>query len=129
METQQSIIKSNPNLLAALASGGISIQVLPKEILVLQTIVAGTSFTNANTFENKLYKNVALQMKREPKNKYDAFAIVLLLNNKKVGYLPKDKNEVIARLLDAGKSFVTKITEKEMEGSWMKIEVDVFLKD
>ena len=45
-ETNQSLISVNPGLLAALSKGGISFNILPKDILVLETIVAGTSFKN-----------------------------------------------------------------------------------
>ena len=53
---------------------------------------------------------------------------------KKLKYLannniPRNKNEVIARLLDAGKKFFATIQAKEWEGNWLRIEIKVFLKD
>ena len=44
-------------------------------------------------------------------------------------YIPKDKNEVIARLMDTGKQFYATIQAKEYEGNWLKLEVQVVMKD
>jgi len=128
-EQNQSLIKGNSGLLSTLIKGGLSISVMPKEILVLETIVAGTSFRKLKELEPKLTTQTKLEVKREAKNEFDEFAIALHFENKKVGYIPKDSNEVIARLLDAGKAFFATITDKEWEGNWLKIEISVYLKD
>jgi hypothetical protein len=128
-EQNQSLIKVNSNLLAALSKGNISINILPKDILVLETIIAGTSFRKLNDIEPKLSSQVKLEIKREPDNKFDEFAIALYFEQKKIGYIPRERNEVIARLLDAGKMFFAIIEAKEWEGNWLKIEIKVFLKD
>jgi HIRAN domain len=129
MEDNQSLIKVNPGLLAALSNGGISINVMPKEILVLECIVAGTSFRQLHEVEAELDSEVKLDLKREGKNKFDDWAVALQFGKTKVGYIPRDKNEVIARLMDAGKQFFAVITAKEWEGNWLKLEVKVYLKD
>lgn len=95
----------------------------------MECIVARTSFRRLTEIESKLNNEVKLELKREPKNKYDAFAIPLYFQDKKVGYIPKDKNETIARLLDAGKNFYASINAKEWEGNWLRIEIKIFLKD
>lgn len=128
-EQNQSLIKGNSGLLSTLSKGGLSISVMPKEILVLETIVAGTSFRKLKELEPKLTPQTKLEVKREAKNEFDEFAIALHFEKKKVGYIPKDSNEVIARLLDAGKAFFATITDKEWEGNWLKIEISVYLKD
>jgi len=130
MEDQnRSLIKVNSSLLAALSKGTLSINVMPKDILVLESLVAGTSFRNLKDVEKSLNKSVRLELKREPDNKYDDFAVALYFKKNKVGFLPRDKNETIARLIDAGKSFFATITAKEWEGNWLKIEIQVYLKD
>lgn len=68
-------------------------------------------------------------MKREGDNKFDHFAIALSFQNTQVGYISKEKNEVLARLMDAGKQFYATIHAKEMEGNWLKLEIKVMLKD
>lgn len=129
MEDNQSLIKVNPGLLAALSNGGISINVMPKEILVLECIVAGTSFRKLNEVEAALQSEVKLEVKREAKNGFDEWAVALVFSKTKVGYIPRDKNEVIARLMDAGKQFFAVVAAKEWEGNWLRLEVKVYLKD
>lgn len=130
MEDQnRSLIKVSPTLLAALSKGGLSLDVFSKDILVLECLVAGTSFRKLKDVEASLNKEVKLEMKREPQNEFDGFAIALHFDKHKIGYIPRDKNEVIARLMDAGKAFYATIMAKEWEGNWLKIEVKVYLKD
>ncbi|MCC7401684.1 MAG: HIRAN domain-containing protein [Chitinophagaceae bacterium] len=128
-EQNRSLIKVNSSLLAALSKGGLSIDVFAKDILVLECIVAGTSFRKLDDVEKDLSAEVKLEPKREPDNKHDKFAIALYFNKTKVGYIPRDKNEVIARLMDAGKKFFVTIQAREWEGNWLRIEIKVFLKD
>ena len=128
-ETNQSLISVNPGLLSALSKGGISFNILPKDILVLETIVAGTSFKKLRDIEPQLTTIVKLALVREPENEYDEFATALHFENNKIGYIPKECNEVIARLMDAGKAFFASISAKDWEGNWLKIEIKVYLKD
>lgn len=128
-EQNRSLIKVNPSLLEALSKGGISINVMPKDILVLECLVAGTSFRKLKQVEPSLSTEVKLKIKREANNEYDEFAVALYFEKEKIGYIPRDKNEVIARLMDAGKAFYASIKAKEWEGNWLKIEVKVYLRD
>jgi hypothetical protein len=124
-----SIIRINPGLLAALSNGQLSIDVFKKEIMVLECMVAGTSFRKLEKVEAELISKVQLEMKREGKNEFDAFAIALYFRDVKVGYIPKDKNEVISRLMDAGKAFYSTIQAREWEGNWLRLDVKVYMKD
>ena len=123
------LIVVNPGLLAALSKGQLNIDVFKKEILVLECLVAGTSFRKLNEIEAELVNTVQLEIKREGQNEFDEFAIALHYKDTKVGYIPKDKNEVIARLMDAGKSFYATIAAKEWEGNWLRLDVKVYMKD
>jgi len=129
MEDNNSLIKVSSGLMQAFGQGAININLMPKDILVLECLVAGTSFRNLQKIEPELLNKVKLEMVREGKNEHDEFAVALQFNSKKVGYIPRDKNEVIARLMDAGKSFFATIEAKEWEGNWLKIEIKVYLKD
>ena len=129
MSEPSDIIKVSPGLMQAFASGGISIDVMPKDILVLECLVAGTSFRNLQNVEPELLQKVQLEIVREAKNKFDKFAVALHFKKNKIGYIPKEKNETIARLMDVGKSFFATIETKEIEGNWLKIEIKVYLKD
>lgn len=129
MSDQNSVIQISSGLMQAFSGGAININLMPKDILVLECLVAGTSFRNVKKVEAELLHKVKLEIVREAKNEFDEFAVALHFNQNKIGYIPRDKNEVIARLMDAGKSFFATIEAKEWEGNWLKIEVKVYLKD
>ena len=59
----------------------------------------------------------------------DQFAIALYFKEIKVGCIPKEKNQVIARLMDAGKAFYATRQAKEWEGNWLRLDVRVYMKD
>jgi HIRAN domain len=126
---EQGLIKVSSGLLSALSGGQLNIDVFKKEILVLECVVAGTSFRKLGTIEADLAATVKLDMKREGKNEFDKFAVALYFQNVKVGYIPKDKNEVIARLMDAGKAFHATVEAKEWEGTWLRLDVKIYIKD
>ncbi len=129
MNNDQTLIKVNPGLLSALSKGSFSLDVFAREILVLECLIAGTSFRKLDKVQDELNETVQLEMKREGDNKFDNFAVELWFQNTKVGYIPRDKNEVLARLMDAGKQFYATIHAKEMEGNWLRLEIKVMLKD
>jgi hypothetical protein len=128
MNQQQSLVKVSPGLLSAL-SKGVSLDVFSKEILVLECLAAGTSFRKLDKVQDELNEKVQLTMKREGNNEFDPFAIGLWYQDTKVGYIPKAKNEMPARLMDAGKQFYATIAGKEMEGNWLRLDLKVILKD
>lgn len=119
-----------PGLMKALAHGSLPPPVLPpRTLLVLQCLAAGTSFRNMEKAAPALAPMASILLRREPANKYDALAVSLHLGEHHIGYLPRDKNETIARLMDAGKAFEAKLTLAEKEGNWWRLQIDVFLRD
>lgn len=122
--------KTDPQLLKLVSGGSISFKAFEEDILALSSIVAGTSYQNLAQIEEKIILNeTKLKLKREPDNEYDKFAILVLFEEHKLGYIPKAKNQTIARLMDAGKEFYAKATQKEWEGKWLRIDIEVFLID
>lgn len=101
------------------------------EVLSLECVVAGTSFIkNPNEIEAKLEKGQCLDLKREPDNKYDNFAVAIYNSQgERLGYIPRGKNETLARLMDAGKWFYAKVQDKVWEGNWLKIDLEIYLKE
>lgn len=101
-----------------------------KEIFLLHCNVAGTSFLELEDIEETLLINDILILKREPNNQYDKLAVLILdQNGNKLGYIPKEKNEVLARLMDAGKLIFVKLEAKEWQGSWLKLTIRVYMRD
>lgn len=102
-----------------------------KEIFLMECQVAGT--THVEGIEEKtaeLNAGAFLGFLREPDNPYDALAILILnRSNEKIGYVPRDRNEVIARLMDGGKLIFGKVEKKHQNGKWIQIAVKVYLRD
>ncbi|MCU0396402.1 MAG: HIRAN domain-containing protein [Chitinophagaceae bacterium] len=125
----QTLIKVNASLLAALSKGMGLTQVMQRDILVLECQVAGTSYRHLEEVEPSLSQEVKLELKREAANAYDNWAVALHFGKHKIGYIPRDKNEVIARLMDAGKAFFATIQAREWKGRWLCIDIKVYLRD
>ena len=63
-------------------------------------------------------------------NKYDSNAIMVLnTEKKKLGYVPEKDNVIFARLMDAGKLMVAKISKITQKGSFKQISIGIYLVD
>lgn len=73
----------------------------------------------------------ALVLKREPENGFDSLAIrVETADGVNVGYVPREKNGILARLMDAGKLIVAKVRDKRLvDEFFVSIWMEVFLKE
>ena len=120
-----------------LMGGGLQIEKpFTQRIFLMDTYIAGTTYVRGI---KRLAKNLSEEDKvflvREPKNEYDELAIrVQNVDGKKLGFIPKKKNEVIARLMDAGKCIEAEIadvsiyTEEEKIGRWdVEIWISVYM--
>lgn len=127
-ENNQPIIIQNSGLTSIIANGNFNLNVLLKDISVLDTKIAGTFYHNPEEFANDIIENDVILLKREPENSFDKRAIALYYKNLKIGYIPKVKNEVISKLMDAGKQFSAKIIEKEKDDDSLALKLEVFMK-
>ena len=128
------IIKiDNSNIIGILNSGGgLDIgKPFQQEIFLIEVHIAGTThIENIDELEPKLVEGVEVSFFREPNNKYDDKAIVVKdKDGNKLGYVPRANNEILSRLMDAGKLVYGKVKSKEKIDSWVKIEMEVYLKD
>ncbi|MDO8938091.1 MAG: HIRAN domain-containing protein [Methylicorpusculum sp.] len=81
-----------------------------KTIFLLETHIAGLHYHDIKQVTETVQVHDALKLRREPANTYDELAIeVLTLNQCKLGYLPKHRNPILARLMDAGKSLIAEV--------------------
>lgn len=101
-----------------------------REIFLIEENIAGTSYVNLENIEPHLTPGDFLKLQREPDNTYDKLAILIFdpMGNK-LGYIPRAKNEVLARLMDAGKFIFGRLESKEWVNRWLKITVKIFLRD
>lgn len=100
------------------------------EIFLLQCHVAGTGYKDVESIEPGLNKGHVLTFKRDANNKYDKLAIAIYDEaGNNIGYVPRDKNEVLARLMDGGKLIFGKIKEKQWVNSWLQIDIKIYMRD
>lgn len=111
--------------------GGSSIVPKPfeRDIFLFDTHVAGTSHIEGiEELEPHLNIGDKLDFFREPDNPHDKQAIMIKnADGVKIGYVPRADNVIFSRLMDAGKLLFGRITAKEIQGSWLKINIKVFL--
>ncbi len=102
-----------------------------KEIFLMECLVAGTSHIGGiEEKTSEIASGALLGFLREPDNPHDSLAIQILnQHNLRIGYVPRQQNEVIARLMDAGKLLFGKVESKKQEGTWIKIGIKVFMRD
>lgn len=127
METE--IVKLTPELLAFIGSGGVNaMSPFTREIFLLNIVVAGTTFCKEmDEIYPSLLPDTKLKMVRHPKNEYDELAIGVYYNDVRIGWIPREMNEVISRLMDAGKAFFCRITDVSKKGTWTKIDAKVYM--
>ena len=129
----QAIVKIDPKYLEIVRTS-LTNKGLPKpfvqEVELLDCNVAGTSFLDLDDIEPRLKKHQLLMLKREPNNEYDNNAIIILTEEgQKLGYVPQDKNEVLSKLMDAGKLLFGRLDEKSWVEDWLKLDIQVYLRD
>ena len=129
----QAMVKIDPKYLEIIRTS-LDKTGLPKpfvqEVELLNCNIAGTTFLNLEDIEPKLKKHQLLVLKREPKNEYNDNAILILTEDgQKLGYVPQEKNEVLSNLMDAGKLLFGKLNEKTWVDNWLKLDVQVYLRD
>ena len=83
---------------------------LVREIYLFNSYVAGTTHLEDQSVLGEIKEEDDLLLQRED-NRFDQNAILVLTNERrKLGYIPKKDNVVVARLMDAGKLLKAKIT-------------------
>jgi len=127
------LILIDPKLLAlvngSFGEGGVPMPYM-QEIFLIESHIAGTSYLDLEEIEPQLNLNDLLLTKREPDNKHDKYAILILtLKGEKLGYIPREKNEILSRLMDAGKIIICKIMDKSWQGSWLKLTIKVYMRE
>ncbi|MBI2265530.1 MAG: HIRAN domain-containing protein [Armatimonadetes bacterium] len=71
-----------------------------------------------------------LLLRREPQNPHDGLAILILdPTGRKIGYIPRVKNEVLARLMDAGKLVFGRLESKVWLHGWLRLAIRIYMRD
>jgi hypothetical protein len=124
------VIPVSPGLIALIQGGGSELMLFARELLVLECHIAGTSYLDLEEVEPQLKSDDRFLLIREPKNEHDPFAVAIYTTDRhKLGYLPREKNESVSRLLDAGKILFAVLVSKEWQNDWLKLSVKVYYLD
>ena len=121
--------KNMVSVLTATPLGDL-IKPLTHEILLFDSYVAGTTHIKDESVFDEIKEGDKLILQREPENRFDENAILVLNEaGKKLGYIPEKDNIVFARLMDAGKYLTAKIEHMEPKGSFRQININIYLVD
>lgn len=104
---------------------------LTEDIFLIRSFVAGW-FHNMTVEQllDELSPGQELELFREADNKYDKKAIVIRNKGKKMGYVPRRDNKILANLMDGGKLLVCKVNNiYEGDYDTLDIVVDIYLRD
>jgi len=112
----QEIVKFDPGFIDIINKGKGLVLPFITEIQLMECYVAGTTFReDIEEIEPELEKDGPLVFKREPDNEHDKLAIAIYGKGERIiGYIPQRKNEILARLMDAGKIVYGKVEKKKV---------------
>jgi hypothetical protein len=98
----------------------------PASDVLLTTFIAGYQYHVGPSLKEGLRVGEPLTLVREPENPHDPLAVRLDWQGHKLGYLPRNENAEIARLLDAGEALVASIAGIVREAEpWERMRVGV----
>ena len=126
------IVISKENIVALSANNGITEMIKPlmKEVFLISTFVAGTTHVKDRSVFEEIKEGDKLILKRQPDNRFDELAILVLAQSgKKLGYVPEKDNPVLARLMDAGKKLTASVENISVKGQYHSIRIGISLVD
>jgi hypothetical protein len=100
-----------------------------EDIFLLATAAAGTTHVaGIEELEPFLRPGDRLELVRVPDNPSDPNAIKIYTRDRvKVGYVPRKDNQILARLMDAGKLLYAVIREKRWDRDWLQLGIDIYM--
>lgn len=108
---------------------GTLIKPLKQEIHLFDTFIAGTTHLEDETPLKEIKAGDELSLKRE-QNRFDDNAILILdAQGRKLGYVPEKDNIIFARLMDAGKRLIGKISKITPKAGLLQISIGIYLVD
>jgi len=102
-----------------------------RQIYLISASIAGAFYVDG-IYEllDKILPGTKLRFIREPDNKYDKLAILVKdQDDNKLGYVPREKNPILARLMDAGKLIYGTVKTIDNDDSYINIEMEIFMDD
>jgi hypothetical protein len=116
-------------------NGGSAIQPFSRNIFLLKTNAAGCHHVeNIEQHLMEIEIGQKLMLLREPRNPVDKRAILIMNGEQKLGYIPRRQNEILARLMDAGKYLYATADDKltdweDDEFYYAALTISVYMQD
>jgi hypothetical protein len=103
---------------------------LQNEIMLFKTYIAGITHLDDDEPVDELETGDKLILKRQPENRFDEKAILVLdQKERKLGYVPEKDNIVFKRLMDAGKYLTAKVVDINDDNYFRKVGIEIYLVD
>lgn len=100
-----------------------------EDSVILHCTVAGLRHALGKLLPSEIFRHKdSVELQRESKNAEDTFAVRVMHNNKKIGYLPKPQSVAIARQLDGGHVLIGKIDTMDDSTLAVRIVISSVLK-
>ena len=134
MGTNEVIRIDDTNIVSILNSWKTGLDVgkpFSRQIYLVSASIAGLFFVdNIHDLLDEIKLESKLRFVREPDNQHDELAILVKdQNGNKLGYIPRQKNPILARLMDAGKHIYGTVKEINNDDSYMNVEMEIFMDD
>lgn len=98
-----------------------------REVRLCSPYVAGFQFYKGEEIESRFKENDTLLLRRQPDNKYDRYAIEVIHGGVKIGYIPRDENRVVARMIDQNIEVKGRIAKIRPESpTWQRVKMRVY---
>lgn len=118
-------------------NGNETIMPFSRDIFLMETMINGAMHTRGiRTRAASLKEGDRVVLKLEPKNKFDDKAILVNMEDgRKLGYIPRVKNEVLYHLMDAGKHLFGIVKGGDIgenldpDDNWIEIFINVYMND
>lgn len=111
-------------------NAGGALEPFAREIMLIECHIAGTGYRDVKSIEPELQPGMLLPLKREIENAIDPLAVMICDEaGHHLGYVPRAKNEAVARLMDAGKLLFGRMESKSWRDNWLQIEIRIFMRD
>ena len=133
-----SVTASDAGIMTALQLNGIELpEIFTRDILLMHTMINGCMHVkNIHRIAKQLNTGEQVKLVLEPNNPADHMAIMVRdKKDRKIGYIPRKKNEVLFHLMDAGKYLYGVVVsgdigpDVDMHNTWIEIFIDVFMTD
>lgn len=101
-----------------------------REIRLSSPYIAGFQYYKGLELEQMLKENDSLILKREQQNTHDRYAIEVFSGSSKLGYLAREENKVVARMMDQGMTVKARIIKiKPEEHPYRRVKAEVFYEE